>query len=153
MNQKRYMGQCHCGHVLFGFSGKAITCYACHCTDCQKSSGTAFSTNMLVERVELTHVSGTTEIIEYEFNNRVLQRHQCCRCATALWLNYSDKIKYASIQTGTFQSQDWFEPIAHLWLRSSLPWIPIPDHQAKFETQPELSDLIALWHSKHKFEL
>jgi len=145
MTPDYHKGRCHCGSVVLGFSGNAITCYICHCTDCQKSSGTAFSSNMLAERKEITLLSGKTELIEYEFAERVMQRHHCCQCGTVLWLNYSDKSEYASIQTGIFESQEWFEPIAHLWFRSALSWVSVPADHTKFDTQPDLSELTELW--------
>ena len=39
-------GGCHCGHILYEAEVDPATVRVCHCTDCQKLTGTAFRTNI-----------------------------------------------------------------------------------------------------------
>src|SRR5205085_12002866 len=37
---------------------------------------------------------------------------------------------------GTLDDTSWLRPTAHIWTRSKQPWLPIPEGDRKFETQP-----------------
>ena len=51
-------GRCLCGKVTYHCDGEPMTTLLCHCTDCQRQTGTAFSIVVGVERDAL-HVEGT----------------------------------------------------------------------------------------------
>jgi len=64
-----------------------------------------------------------------------------------------DKPDIAILRPGTLQNQGEFEPIAHLYTRSKLPWFFIPQDVAKFENQPdEAGELIRLWQQKNSLK-
>ena len=42
-------GACLCGHVRFHLSGGPIVTHACHCTQCQRVTGSAFAVNLMIE--------------------------------------------------------------------------------------------------------
>jgi hypothetical protein len=43
-----YTGGCVCGATCYRLTAEPLTLYACHCTDCQKRSGSAFGLSMWV---------------------------------------------------------------------------------------------------------
>ena len=45
---KSYLGGCQCGRVRYTLTQDPVRLYACHCTECQRQSGSAFSMTMLV---------------------------------------------------------------------------------------------------------
>ena len=49
-------GGCTCRHVRYRMTGKPLFVHACHCTWCQRETGTAFALNAMIEadRVEVT---------------------------------------------------------------------------------------------------
>lgn len=143
-----YSGRCHCGYARFQFDGDVLTCYTCHCTRCQSSSGSAFSINMIVQSVTLSLISGDIETLKYQYNDRELQCYQCRHCGTVLWMNYADKSEYASIQAGTFDEQGWYEPVAHLWMLNAQTWLSLSDQTQRYDTQPEFEELITLWQNR-----
>ena len=51
-------GGCACGAIRYEFEGEPLFVHACHCTDCQRASGTAFGITMLVEARDFRVVSG-----------------------------------------------------------------------------------------------
>jgi len=58
-----YTGGCVCGATRYRLTAEPLTLYACHCTDCQKRSGSAFGLSMWVHRgaLELTLRPGTLD--------------------------------------------------------------------------------------------
>lgn len=45
-----YTGGCLCGDVRYVVKAEPLTFYICHCTDCQRRTGTAFAQSMVVSR-------------------------------------------------------------------------------------------------------
>ena len=41
-------GSCQCGEVQYQIKGEPLVLYRCHCTECQKQSGSGFSMSMWV---------------------------------------------------------------------------------------------------------
>ena len=48
-------GGCACGEVRYRLKSEALFTHCCHCLNCQRQTGSAFVTNLLIEadRVEL----------------------------------------------------------------------------------------------------
>ena len=55
-----YTGGCQCGQVRYELTGEPIRLIACHCTECQRQSGSAFGMSMLVRQDDLK-ISGVTK--------------------------------------------------------------------------------------------
>ncbi len=55
-----YFGQCLCGSVRYRVSQEPLTLYACHCTECQRRTGSAFALSLIVRRDDLQVSSGQT---------------------------------------------------------------------------------------------
>ena len=142
-----YTGKCHCGNARYQYTGHPITCYLCHCKKCQRSSGSAFSQNLLVLTEDIQLLSGKLQTKIYPDNKRQLKIHFCEVCVTLLWVNYADEDKYRSLQTGTLDTCH-FEPIAQLWVSSATPWVQTDPSIPSFEQQPELDTLIELWNNR-----
>ena len=52
-----HKGRCQCGAVEYEFTGSPQTIHACHCSECQKRSGSAFGLTMVVNRKNFTITS------------------------------------------------------------------------------------------------
>ena len=53
------LGGCLCGAVRYRFAGSPLAFYVCHCTDCQKQTGSAFGLSMIVKRDDVELLQGT----------------------------------------------------------------------------------------------
>lgn len=138
---------CHCKQLSYRFTGQPECCYTCHCTDCQRASGSAFTSNMIVDLADISLISGDVLEIDYSHKSEQL-RVSCCRnCATDLFLYFKSRPSTATILTGTFLQQDWFSPVAHIWTRSAVSWLKLDDELPCFAKQPPWEELTALWKS------
>ena len=140
-----YEGGCQCKQVRYQFTGEPLTCYACHCTECQTSSGSAFTLSMILNRKDIKIIQGEVAINRFNHNGAIVERHHCDNCGTALWYGAEEYPDIVAFKPGTFDDTKWFNPIAHLWIRSAQPWIKIDQDTAQYQKQPELSELIELW--------
>jgi len=142
--QYQSAGRCHCGDLHYDFKGSVITSYACHCSDCQIVSGSAFTLNLITLASTLTMRSGLLASQTYSHQNRQLVAHSCPRCQTTLWVNFADS-PYYSVQTGTLLDRDQFAPVAHIWMHSALSWIKLAGSAKQFDREPANEILNELW--------
>lgn len=84
-------GGCLCGQVRYQFRGTEPV-KLCHCTDCQKWSGGAFTSNIVINRetFELLRSTDRTKIGFYRTNSRYgnqleNRRFFCKSCGSSLW--------------------------------------------------------------------
>ena len=143
---KAMEGACLCGQARYRLLSKPLTCYCCHCTECQQRTGSAFSSALIVETEALVLIRGT--VAPYQAflpGGRLKSGIHCSECSTRLWGTIQSVPAIRVLQPGTLDKADAFRPVAHLWTRSALPWVVIPEHIRKYQEQAPFSELAALW--------
>jgi hypothetical protein len=142
-----YAGHCLCGDIHFELRAEPMTLYACHCTDCQRRSAGALRLSMWVERSALHLLSGSPEVRTSVLSSgRQRVSKGCARCDTDLWTEPPESAKLAVLRPGTLVQHREFVPVAHLFVRSALPWLTIPSDAIQYETKPaDPKELVRLW--------
>ena len=137
---KSYEASCICGSIKYRFTGKPYTIYACHCTDCQRRTGTAFGLSMHVpaSSVELTE-GNHLDITKPDGSIFKL----CEGCRSCILFRFSPD-KYC-IFPGHFDDNSWFKPVANIWTRSAQPWVYIDKSLKSYEQEPDWSELYRLY--------
>lgn len=145
-----YSGQCLCGSVRYRVSAEPLTVYACHCTDCQRRTGSAFALSMIVRRSSLEVLAGETSRYSAALpDGRTKSGRMCPLCGTRLWGEPAASPATVVIQPGTLDQPTDLAPVAHQWTRSAQPWMVFPPGAVLFETQPEdRTELIDLWKAR-----
>lgn len=143
-------GGCDCGSVRYQLSGEPLTCYACHCTDCQTISGSAFTLSMMVNQDDVEILKGELAVNYLDNNGVEVKRHHCDKCGTALWYSADEYPGILALKPGTFDDTKWFSPIAHLWVRSAQPWMTFDPEVKQYQKQPEMTELVELWQNRKK---
>ena len=133
-----FSGRCLCGAVRYRLTEKPLIVYACHCTDCQKRSGSAFGLSMWVRRasIELTQGDAALNVTATD-DGRVRHSRICATCVTRLWSEPQKRPEIAVLRPGTLDDTSSLRPQAHLWTRSAQRWFAIPDGVPRYETQPD----------------
>jgi hypothetical protein len=141
-------GACLCGDVGYRLTEDPLTLYACHCTDCQRQSGTSFALSMIVRLRALEITRGRPGEYTIEMGDGRLKRSNFCgRCSTRLW-GLSSLNGFAVLEPGTLDDTTWLRPVGHIWTRSAQPWLPIPDDTLNFSEQPgedRYPELVRAW--------
>ena len=104
----------------------------CHCLNCQRQTGSAFVINLLIETDRL-EVTGDPEAVEVPRDDGSAQRIFRCRaCRIAVFSDYgSPKVKF--VRGGTLDEPDGVAPDVHIYTRSKLRWVTLPDTVPAFE--------------------
>ena len=146
MNHPPLKGSCQCEAIQFELHTPPMTFYCCHCTDCQKQSSSAFGLSVWVSQQEFKLTKGKLAIFQTkgESGNRKTCTY-CADCGSRIYHAFDDAA-YLSVKGGAISEISKFSPIAHIWVRSALPWsIPEDTKLATFEKDAEEEQLLALW--------
>lgn len=130
-------GGCNCGAVRYRLSGDPITVAVCHCANCRRQSGSAFSVNVVVggDAMQLTGELTTYEDLDTESGQPVL-RQFCATCGSPIRSITATSPQIAIIKAGTADEPGRFEPAIHVWTSTALPWVDIPANLPQFPRNP-----------------
>jgi hypothetical protein len=145
-----YDGGCVCGAIRYRVGEEPLTLYACHCTDCQRHTGTSFALSMVVRRRSFEVIVGTPRTYAVTVEGGHVRRGRFCdACGTRLWGEPARLPEVLVLRPGTLDDTTWLVPVAHIWTRSAQPWMSFGD-AARFETQPpDPRALVELWRARH----
>lgn len=128
-------GGCLCGSVRYAFEGDPLMSLVCHCTHCQKQSGSAFSTIIGVPEPVL-EVSGETKTFrDSGESGMAVERIFCPSCGSPLISKVEVAPGLSFIKAGTLDDTSTFSPSSHIWTRSKQCWVETGDIPA-FATNP-----------------
>jgi GNAT superfamily N-acetyltransferase len=144
-------GGCLCGAVRYRLGAEPITSYVCHCTDCQRRTGSAFALSLVVPAAALEVTRGSTAAYAAALGDGRVKRGQlCAACGSRLWGEPRLDQTIRILQPGTLDEPSQFPPVAHIWARSAQPWFVFPEGVAVFAEQPkERLQLARLWQRRH----
>jgi hypothetical protein len=145
-------GTCGCGEVIYQMSSKPMFVHCCHCSECQKQTGSAYALNAIIEtdRVEFDGSVVENTLPTPSGHGQVITR--CAKCGTAVFSSYLLRLgKLRYIRVGTLDDPSKCPPDVQIFTSSKQPWvslnlgIPIFDNFYKIEeVWPDAS--LARWH-------
>lgn len=119
-------GGCLCGGVRYEVSEPLRDAGYCHCTRCQRRTGTASSVSGGIVPGSLRIVSGEELIIEYRPPDGFVKVF-CRTCGGALWSHHPENPDVLAIRLGTFDHDPGVRPSWRQFVTYAAPWEPIPD--------------------------
>lgn len=140
-----YAGRCLCGAVHYRVGEEPLVVYACHCTDCQKRSGSAFGLSMWVRLPAIEVTQGEPQLATpVAHDGRPRLGRVCGACGTRMWSEPPHRAGLAVVRPGTLEDTSWIRPDAHLWTRSAQRWFIFPEGVPRYETEPGFGALLEL---------
>ena len=126
-------GGCSCGAVRYRLLAEPLIVHCCHCTNCQRQTGSAFAVNLLLEADRVELLSGTLEEVGVPRDDGSLQLvSRCAACRIAISSLYTDAF-LRFVRGGTLDEPGSVEPDVHIYTRSKLPWVVLPEGAPAFE--------------------
>lgn len=140
-------GKCQCGEVHYCVTGIPITVFACHCTECQRQSSSAFGMALWVKNAEVKFSRGEVRNwIRDMPSGRSMECSFCPNCGTRLFHKVLGQSEVLSIKPGTLNDTTWLKPAGHIWTRSAQPWVLGELKGLLYDENPEnFSDLVSAW--------
>lgn len=139
-------GGCACGSVRYRLRTRPMIVHCCHCTWCQRESGSAFAVNALIERDRVELLEGDVVMVETPTNSGKGQRvARCPRCEVAVFSHYAygtiaDSLCF--VRVGTLDTPAALPPDVHIFTSSRQPWLVLPEGIA---STPEFYKASEVW--------
>jgi hypothetical protein len=128
-------GGCACGAVRYRVEGRPQLTSACHCTFCQRRTGSAFGLAAYFEEAQVRMLCGELRLYEHrsDESGRTLYFEFCPRCGTQLTWTVEASPGLRGVAVGTFDDPKWLSVQRFGWFRSAQPWIVPPKGVEVFE--------------------
>lgn len=118
-------GQCHCGNITYEAEIDSGRVSICHCTDCQRLTGTVYRVTVMTERKHITFTGGEPRVYVKtgESGGKRLQ-YFCPECGSPVFNSGTDtETGVWGIRWGSIRQRDQLVPQRQIWCRSAAPWI------------------------------
>ena len=146
-------GRCLCGAIHYRITDEPITIYACHCSECQRQSGSAFGLSMWVAHDALEIAAGMPKCWRRHIEDRYVDVFFCADCGTTLFVEPQRAPEVRIVKPGTLDDTKWLHPIGHQWVHSAQPWVDLSAWDTKFERQGDGTRWRQAWsHARCHFQ-
>ena len=119
-------GRCLCGGVRFEIDGPLGPASYCHCTRCQRRTGTAASAQARLEPGSLRFVAGADLVREYQPPDGFAKAF-CSACGSALFSRDPAGPEPFSVRLGVLDGDPGVRPGYRQFVAYAASWEPIPD--------------------------
>jgi hypothetical protein len=134
-------GGCACGAVRYRLTSDPLFTHCCHCLNCQRQTGSAFVINLLIEADRVELLAGEPQPVEVPRDDGKHVIFRCSTCQVAVFSHYG-RPQVRFVRGGTLDQPSSVTPDVHIFTRSKLPWITLPDSAPAFDVY---YDSKALW--------
>jgi hypothetical protein len=120
-------GSCHCGAITFEAEIDPARVRICHCTDCQKLSGTAFRITAPTAEADFHLLRGAPKTyIKVADSGRRRQHGFCSNCGSPLYATSDEPAgnRTIGLRVGVLDQRKELAPHRQIFFRSVLPWLP-----------------------------
>lgn len=146
-----FEGQCQCGEVKYRVIGTAVTLFACHCTECQRQSSSAFGMALWIKSAAVELLSGELkEWVRTTPTGKSMVCRFCPICGTRVFHQMHGQSEILSIKPGTLYDTKALAPAGHIWTSSRQCWYELPGKSLQYEEGPaDFEDLFSVWAAAH----
>lgn len=134
MLQVPIKGQCQCGQCAYTVTSPPFVSYTCHCSACQKLSGSAFMTCSQVPSESVLVTGGNPKTNERPADSgNIVKTWVCPDCGSPLFAQNAARPRIRTIYVGSLDSPEAIEVSAYIWTKRELPWVTLPKAHRLFE--------------------
>jgi hypothetical protein len=119
-------GQCGCGAVAFEVTEPLRSAMYCHCTRCQRRTGTAASANTRVAADSFRVTRGEARLRAWKPADGA-EKWFCGDCGSALFSRNPADPEHVGVRLGAFDADPGVRPGAHQYVAYAAVWEPLPD--------------------------
>ena len=129
-------GRCHCGAAAFTYRAVPEATFYCHCNDCQRTTGSPFSVELMVssDGFEVAGELATYTVIGDSGGG--VHRRSCARCGSGLYLECDSDPGFVFIKAGALEDASVVQPEMHIFVSAKQPWVTIADGLPQHDRMP-----------------
>jgi hypothetical protein len=129
----RFTGKCFCGSVQYAVEGDFEYAFYCHCSNCRRTTGSAFKPVAGISREKVVITEGDASLMIFGEENR--NDTHCRRCGSLLFSVVRNGA-YIHIAMGTLVDDPLIRPTIHIFVGSKAPWFTITDSLPQYDEFP-----------------
>ena len=130
LQSRSLSGKCMCGAVEYRVDDAFLYALNCHCSNCRRTTGSAFKPFAGIERGKLKLVAGAEELMRV--GEEDTHDVHCRKCGSLLYSVVREGA-YVHIAMGTLADAPSIRPSAHIFVGSKAPWFTITDDLPQHE--------------------
>jgi hypothetical protein len=123
---ERLRGGCLCGGVRFEIDGPLHSARYCHCTRCQRRTGTAASAQARFDASRLSFLAGEDLVRAWQPPDGFAKLF-CSQCGSSLFSRDPQSPAAMSVRLGVIDGDPGIRPELRQHVASAAAWEPIPD--------------------------
>jgi hypothetical protein len=130
-----FTGGCVCGAIRYECSAEPIAMFNCHCRDCQRVTGSAFSPVVYLPAKDFKITKGTPHY--YSTSSEMggeNKRGYCAECGSRLFGGATDEGQ--GVLASSLDDPSWFKPQMDIWTSDAQPWDHLDSSLPQFEKYP-----------------
>lgn len=122
-------GRCLCGAIRYEIDNAPALTGVCHCRNCQRQAGSAFSTLGGVPAAEFHLTAGKPRLYEDRDTDsgNVVGRYFCGDCGSPIYSALPTQPDTLFLKTGTLDDTQFFRPQFHVWCDSKQSWVSLEE--------------------------
>ncbi len=129
-------GSCLCGEITFTLERDFSQFHLCHCTQCQKISGSAHVSNLFTRPDNIQWLTGESLVKRYDVPGRTITNAFCSDCGAAV--PYASKSgKALVVPAGCLDESPGITPNDHIFWAEKADWYEEGQSAPHFDGFPE----------------
>lgn len=129
-------GGCLCGRARYTINAEPLMTAICHCRNCQRQSGSAFSIMIGVASTSIEREGFFETFVDKGESGAEILREFCPRCGSPIFSVPADKPRLTYVKAGTLDDVSCLAPTVHIWTSSAQPWVKIDPAATRFPKNP-----------------
>ena len=129
-------GGCLCGQVRYSASADPAIVVVCHCKDCQKQAGTAFSVIVAVPKGTLSITGPLKAFSDKGSSGKSVHRNFRPDCGSPITTDVEALPDLVFIKAGTFDDTSSLAPTMEIFCSNAQPWTSRENKMQKFAQAP-----------------
>ena len=129
-------GRCLCGQVHYSGEAEPAFQAVCHCKNCQRQAGSAYSVIVGVPKGALTVTGALKTFHDKGDSGGAVDRLFCPDCGSPVFSEAPANPALVFIKAGTLDDPSWVTPQIHIWTESAMPCTAIPEGVPAFGKNP-----------------
>ena len=116
-------GGCLCGAVRYVLKREPRGIAICHCTHCQRQSGSPFSFNLVIAEADYEQSGKTMIYMDQGDSGHPVYRHFCGSCGSPIFAKTALIAGKVIVKAGTLDSMEGLQPIAEIYTDHAVKWL------------------------------
>ena len=132
-------GGCLCGAIRYAVRAEPVRVTICHCTTCQKMTGSAYLVEPIFYRGDVGSSGAAPKVFNRcsDGSGKRVSLHFCGECGTSMFLDFERFPDVFGLFGGTFDDPNWFDRASstcrHIFTRSAQAGVILPAGVATYE--------------------